>query len=146
MLRGPPFPAIVNSITIALFLFLYLFLVVERKKEGTNERTDEPHGSCFRVASSGAPAMDTLIPEICRLLNDTLSPEKAVLASATDGLDRLSRFPHFPLSLLAVATGWFVNRCSPFFVSFFCSSSSSCLDVLSVLCCLGFDNQMMCDL
>ncbi|CAD5183120.1 unnamed protein product [Musa acuminata subsp. malaccensis] len=49
--------------------------------------------------------MDTLIPEICRLLNDTLSPEKAVLASATDGLDRLSRFPHFPLSLLAVATG-----------------------------------------
>ncbi|CAL9114888.1 unnamed protein product [Musa textilis] len=49
--------------------------------------------------------MDTLIPEICRLLNDTLSPEKAALASATDGLDRLSRFPHFPLSLLAVATG-----------------------------------------
>ncbi|THU62635.1 hypothetical protein C4D60_Mb01t07170 [Musa balbisiana] len=49
--------------------------------------------------------MDTMIPEIRRLLNDTLSPEKAVLASATDGLDRLSRFPHFPLSLLAVATG-----------------------------------------
>ncbi|RWW17654.1 hypothetical protein BHE74_00004228 [Ensete ventricosum] len=74
---------------------------VTTKKEGRNE----PHGSCFRVSSSGPPAMETLIPEICRLLNDTLSPEKAVLASATDGLDRLSRFPHFPLSLLAVATG-----------------------------------------
>ncbi|XP_073009559.1 uncharacterized protein [Typha latifolia] len=49
--------------------------------------------------------METLIPEISRLLNDTLSPDKTIRAAATDGLDRLSGLLHFPLSLLAVATG-----------------------------------------
>ncbi|WOL03237.1 hypothetical protein Cni_G11957 [Canna indica] len=49
--------------------------------------------------------METLIPEISRLLNDTLSSEKALIASATDALDHLSRHPDFPLALLAVATG-----------------------------------------
>lgn len=50
--------------------------------------------------------METLIPEVSRLLSDTLSPDKALVSSATDGLDRLSPIPHFPLSLIAIATGW----------------------------------------
>ncbi|XP_042427996.1 uncharacterized protein LOC122015265 isoform X2 [Zingiber officinale] len=49
--------------------------------------------------------MDALIPDVSRLLNDTLSTEKAVLTSTTDALDQLSALPHFSLSLLAVATG-----------------------------------------
>nr|XP_019702618.1 importin beta-like SAD2 isoform X2 [Elaeis guineensis] len=49
--------------------------------------------------------METLIPQVSRLLSDTLSPEKALVSSSTDGLDRLSTLPHFPLSLIAIATG-----------------------------------------
>ncbi|XP_020101763.1 uncharacterized protein LOC109719467 isoform X2 [Ananas comosus] len=49
--------------------------------------------------------MVTLIPDVSRLLADTLSTEKSTVDSATEGLDRLSRVPLFPLSLLAVATG-----------------------------------------
>lgn len=46
--------------------------------------------------------METLIPEISSLLNDSLSSEKALVSAATDGLDRLSRESQFPLSLLAI--------------------------------------------
>ncbi|KAG1326119.1 putative importin beta-like SAD2 [Cocos nucifera] len=49
--------------------------------------------------------METLIPEVSRLLSDTLSPEKALVSSATDGLERLCTLPHFPLSLIAIAAG-----------------------------------------
>ncbi|KAJ6851805.1 importin beta-like SAD2-like protein isoform X1 [Iris pallida] len=49
--------------------------------------------------------MEALIPEISRLLNDTLSPEKTLVSSATHGLDQLSSLPRFPFSLLAIATG-----------------------------------------
>ncbi|KAJ0980544.1 hypothetical protein J5N97_008799 [Dioscorea zingiberensis] len=47
--------------------------------------------------------METLIPEIARLLNDSLSSEKAFVSAATDGLDRFSREPQFPFALLAIA-------------------------------------------
>ncbi|XP_038975739.1 importin beta-like SAD2 isoform X2 [Phoenix dactylifera] len=49
--------------------------------------------------------METLIPEVSRLLSDTLSPENAHVSSATDGLDLLSLLPHFPISLIVIATG-----------------------------------------
>lgn len=56
--------------------------------------------------------METLIPEISSLLNDSLSSEKALVSAATDGLDRLSREPQFPLSLLTIIRGLF--SLSPF--------------------------------
>ncbi|KAK1293431.1 hypothetical protein QJS10_CPB17g00921 [Acorus calamus] len=49
--------------------------------------------------------METLIAEVSRLLNETLCPGKAEVSAATEALDRLSRLPDFPLSLLSIATG-----------------------------------------
>ncbi|XP_058076603.1 uncharacterized protein LOC131225158 isoform X2 [Magnolia sinica] len=50
--------------------------------------------------------METLIPEVSKLLNETLSPEKTLVWSATEALDRLSsNLPAFPLSLIAIASG-----------------------------------------
>ncbi|KAJ3681318.1 hypothetical protein LUZ60_015807 [Juncus effusus] len=45
----------------------------------------------------------TLISEIARLLNGTLSYDKATVDSSAVGLDHLSVVPGFPLSLLAIA-------------------------------------------
>ncbi|KAJ8623513.1 hypothetical protein MRB53_032042 [Persea americana] len=50
--------------------------------------------------------METLIPEISKLLNDTVSPEQSIVVSATESLDRLSsQLPAFPLCLIAIASG-----------------------------------------
>ncbi|KAK3007116.1 hypothetical protein RJ639_016185 [Escallonia herrerae] len=43
--------------------------------------------------------------QIAQLLNATLSPDGAVVRTATDALDRLSLLPSFPFSLLHIATG-----------------------------------------
>ncbi|OVA16680.1 Importin-beta [Macleaya cordata] len=49
--------------------------------------------------------METLIPQICQLLNHTLSPDNTVISSATEALDHLSLLPDFPYALIAIATG-----------------------------------------
>ncbi|ONK61647.1 uncharacterized protein A4U43_C08F32130 [Asparagus officinalis] len=49
--------------------------------------------------------METLIPELSRLLKETLSPDQTLVSSAADGLDRLSELPRFPFALLSIATG-----------------------------------------
>lgn len=48
---------------------------------------------------------ELLIPEIARLLEDTLGPEQGPIASATEALGRLSSTPGFAYALLAIATG-----------------------------------------
>ncbi|XP_009804028.1 importin beta-like SAD2 homolog isoform X3 [Nicotiana sylvestris] len=45
------------------------------------------------------------IHQIAQLLNQTLSPDGAVVHVATDALDRLSTLPNFPFNLLSIATG-----------------------------------------
>ncbi|KAK8954694.1 hypothetical protein KSP39_PZI001620 [Platanthera zijinensis] len=47
--------------------------------------------------------MESLIPDISHLLNNTLSLDKLLVSAAADQLDQLSRHPEFPLSLLAIA-------------------------------------------
>ncbi|XP_068662047.1 importin beta-like SAD2 homolog isoform X2 [Aristolochia californica] len=49
--------------------------------------------------------MEALIPDIARQLNCTLSSDKALVTSATEELDRLSRLPDFPLALIFIAKG-----------------------------------------
>ena len=49
--------------------------------------------------------MEDLIPEVSRLLNNTLSPEENLIASATESLLRLSGMPHFAHALLFISTG-----------------------------------------
>ncbi|XP_077240476.1 ARM repeat superfamily protein isoform X2 [Tasmannia lanceolata] len=49
--------------------------------------------------------METLASEIAQLLNQTLSPDKTSVWSATEALDRFSHLPKFPLSLISIATG-----------------------------------------
>lgn len=62
--------------------------------------------SHFPSPSLQRKAMETLIPEISKLLNDTLSPEQSIVVSATESLDRLSsQLPAFPLCLIAIASG-----------------------------------------
>ncbi|XP_020573467.1 uncharacterized protein LOC110019929 isoform X4 [Phalaenopsis equestris] len=48
--------------------------------------------------------MESLIPEISHLLNNTISPDKTLVSAAADRLDRLSSQPGFLLSLLAITT------------------------------------------
>ncbi|KAM3338224.1 importin beta-like SAD2 [Capsicum galapagoense] len=45
------------------------------------------------------------IHEIAQLLNQTLSPNGAIINASTDALDRLSTLPEFPFALLSIATG-----------------------------------------
>ncbi|CAN4112732.1 unnamed protein product [Withania somnifera] len=45
------------------------------------------------------------IHQIAELLNQTLSPDAAVINAATDVLDRLSSLPKFPFTLLSIAIG-----------------------------------------
>lgn len=62
--------------------------------------------SHFPSPSLQRKSMETLIPEISKLLNETLSPDQSILVSATESLDRLSsQLPAFPLSLIAIASG-----------------------------------------
>lgn len=49
--------------------------------------------------------VEALVPEIARLLDDTLGPEERLISSATEGLVRLSGTPGFASALIAVATG-----------------------------------------
>ncbi|XP_049408930.1 uncharacterized protein LOC125872255 [Solanum stenotomum] len=45
------------------------------------------------------------IHQIAQLLNQTLSPDGAVINAATDALDHLSTLPEFPFTLLSIAIG-----------------------------------------
>ncbi|KAG9459904.1 hypothetical protein H6P81_004412 [Aristolochia fimbriata] len=49
--------------------------------------------------------MEALAPEVARQLNCSLSSDEAVVTSATEELDRLSRLADFPLALLLIARG-----------------------------------------
>ncbi|KAI0518612.1 hypothetical protein KFK09_006048 [Dendrobium nobile] len=48
--------------------------------------------------------MESLIPEISRLLNNTISPDENLVSASADRLDRLYSQPGFLLSLLAITT------------------------------------------
>ncbi|KAL5700694.1 hypothetical protein ACHQM5_026109 [Ranunculus cassubicifolius] len=49
--------------------------------------------------------METLIPQISQLLNNTLSPDNNLVSSATEALDRLSLLRDFPFALLSITAG-----------------------------------------
>ncbi|KAF5191926.1 importin beta-like SAD2-like protein, partial [Thalictrum thalictroides] len=49
--------------------------------------------------------METLIPQIAQLLNNTLNPDHIIVGSATETLDRLSLLPDFPFALISIASG-----------------------------------------
>ncbi|KAF3778011.1 Importin beta-like SAD2-like protein [Nymphaea thermarum] len=49
--------------------------------------------------------METLVPQVSHHLNDTLSPDEALIRSATRALDELSMLTAFPFSLIAIIRG-----------------------------------------
>lgn len=49
--------------------------------------------------------MEALVPQVSHHLNDTLSPDEALIRSATRALDELSMLTAFPFSLITIIRG-----------------------------------------
>lgn len=56
------------------------------------------------------------VHQIAQLLDQTLSPDGAVINAATDALDHLSTLPEFPFTLLSIAIGTLHFGCLCFLV------------------------------